>query len=38
MGDRSKSMARFEELVKIYPAGKYREKAKGMLDLIRKGN
>lgn len=38
LGDRAKSMARFEELIKYYPDGKYREKAKGMLELIRKGN
>lgn len=38
LGDRSKSVARFEELVKYYPTGKYREKAKGMLSLIRKGH
>lgn len=37
LGDRSKSMARFEEIIKYYPSGKYREKAKGMLSLIRKG-
>lgn len=38
LGDRSKSMTRFEELLKYYPTGKYREKAKGMLSLIRKGH
>ncbi|MBO9667994.1 MAG: tetratricopeptide repeat protein, partial [Bdellovibrio sp.] len=38
LGDKSKAMARFEELLKYYPEGKYREKAKGMLDLIRKGH
>lgn len=38
MGDKSKAMARFEELIKYYPNGTYREKAQGMLDLIRKGN
>lgn len=38
MGDKSKAIARFEELIKYYPNGTYRDKAKGMLDLIRKGN
>lgn len=38
LGDKSKSIARFEELIKYYPTGKYREKAKGMLSLIRKGH
>lgn len=38
LGDKEKSMARFEELIKLYPDGKYRQKAKGMLDLIRKGH
>ncbi|WP_413569103.1 tetratricopeptide repeat protein [Bdellovibrio sp. HCB117] len=38
LGDKSKSVARFEELIKYYPTGKYREKAKGMLSLIRKGH
>lgn len=37
MGDKTKSVARFEELMKYYPDGKYRDKAKGMLELIRKG-
>jgi type IV pilus assembly protein PilF len=37
LGEKAKSMARFEELVKLYPNGQYREKAKGMLSLIRKG-
>jgi len=38
LGDKSKSMARFEEILRYYPEGKYREKSKGMLDLIRKGH
>lgn len=38
LGEKSKSVARFEEVVKYYPNGKYREKAKGMLSLIRKGH
>lgn len=37
-GNKEKAIARFEELLKYYPDGKYREKAKGMLELIRKGN
>jgi tetratricopeptide (TPR) repeat protein len=38
LGDKSKAAARFEELIKYYPSGTYREKAKGMLSLIRKGH
>lgn len=38
LGEKSKSVARFEELIKYYPTGKYRDKAKGMLSLIRKGH
>lgn len=38
LGEKSKSVARFEEIIKYYPTGKYREKAKGMLSLIRKGH
>lgn len=38
LGEKSKSVVRFEELIKYYPTGKYREKAKGMLSLIRKGH
>ena len=38
IGDKTKAIARFEELIKYYPDGKYRDKAKGMLDLIRKGH
>lgn len=37
LGNKSKSMTRFEELVKFYPNGTYREKAKGMLNILRKG-
>lgn len=37
LGNKSKSMTRFEELIKYYPNGQYREKAKGMLDILRKG-
>ncbi|MGZ3770309.1 MAG: tetratricopeptide repeat protein [Bdellovibrio sp.] len=37
-GEKLKSAVRFEEIIKYYPTGKYREKAKGMLDLIRKGH
>lgn len=36
LGQKDKSMARFEEIVKLYPNGKYRDKAKAMLELIRK--
>jgi tetratricopeptide (TPR) repeat protein len=36
LGEKSKAIARFEEIIRYYPEGKYREKSKGMLDLIRK--
>lgn len=36
LGDKDKSMARFSEIVKLYPEGKYREKSKAMLDMLRK--
>lgn len=38
LGEKSRSVARFEEVIKYYPTGKYRDKAKGMLSLIRKGH
>ncbi|MBX2988185.1 MAG: tetratricopeptide repeat protein [Bdellovibrionaceae bacterium] len=37
LDEKDKSVARFQEIVKNYPEGKYREKARAMLDLIRKG-
>ncbi|WP_413582973.1 tetratricopeptide repeat protein [Bdellovibrio sp. HCB288] len=37
LGDKSKSIARFEEIIRYYPNGQYREKSKSMLELIRKG-
>ncbi len=37
LGEKEKSEARFNELIKMYPNGAYQEKAKAMLDLIRKG-
>lgn len=37
LGEKEKSVARFQEVLKIYPNGIYRDKARGMLDLIRKG-
>lgn len=36
LGDKDKSIARFTEIVKLYPEGKYREKSKAMLELLRK--
>ncbi|MFP5518436.1 MAG: tetratricopeptide repeat protein [Bdellovibrionia bacterium] len=38
MGNREKAITRFEELIKYYPNGEYREKAKGLIELIRKGH
>lgn len=37
LGNREKSMARFQEVSKLYPNGKFHDKAVAMLDLIRKG-
>lgn len=37
LGDSDKSVARFQEILKLYPEGKYRDKSRAMLDLIRKG-
>lgn len=36
MGQKSKAVARFEEVIKLYPNGAYRERSKQMLDLIGK--
>lgn len=37
MGEVKKSIARFEEVKKLYPNGRYNERARAMLDIIRKG-
>lgn len=36
VGQKSKSVARFEEMIKLYPRGKYIDKAKEMLETIRR--
>jgi type IV pilus assembly protein PilF len=36
LGDTEKSVARFEEIMKLYPDGQYRDKSRAMLDLIKK--
>lgn len=36
MGDRPRAEARLEEIVKLYPNGKYSERAKSALDTLRK--
>lgn len=36
IGESDKSRARFQEITKFYPDGKYREKAKAMLDVLAK--
>lgn len=38
LNQKQKSVARFQEILKIYPNGKYRDRARAMLDLIRKEN
>lgn len=35
---KEKSIARFQEILKLYPNGNYRDNARSMLDLIRKEN
>jgi outer membrane protein assembly factor BamD (BamD/ComL family) len=35
VGDKSRARARFEEIVKLYPNGKYVEKSRAMLQIIR---
>ena len=37
LGEKSKAVARFEEIVRLYPQGKYRDKSKALLEMIRKG-
>lgn len=37
LGQKDKSIARFKELTRMYPQGKYKEKAQAMLELINKG-
>ncbi|MGZ3745109.1 MAG: tetratricopeptide repeat protein [Pseudobdellovibrionaceae bacterium] len=36
LGNKEKAMARFSEIVKLYPEGKYREKSRAMLEMLRK--
>ncbi|MBX3039897.1 MAG: tetratricopeptide repeat protein [Bdellovibrionaceae bacterium] len=36
-GDPAKSKARFKEIISLYPDGKFREKARAMLQLLEKG-
>lgn len=36
LGNKEKSIARFSEIVKLYPEGRYREKSKAMLEMLRK--
>lgn len=36
IGQKDKSISRFKELIKIYPQGKFTEKAQGMINLINK--
>lgn len=37
MGDRDGALRRFQELPKIYPEGRYRDRSRAMVDLIEKG-
>lgn len=38
LGQKSKALARFEELIKLYPDGIYKDKAVRMSELIKKGH
>lgn len=38
LGDKKKSELRFEETIKLYPNGKYTDKAKSLLKLMREGH
>lgn len=36
-GDKNRSIIRFQEIIKYYPNGKFREKSKDMLQLLQRG-
>lgn len=36
-GDRARAKARFQEILKLYPNGRYRDRAQGMLQILEKG-
>ncbi len=36
LGDKQKSITRFEEVIKLYPNGKYSDRSKGMLNIIKR--
>ena len=36
LGNKEKAIARFSEIVTLYPEGKYRKKSKAMLEMLRK--
>lgn len=36
LGEKQKSITRFEEVIKLYPNGKYADKSKGMLNIIKR--
>lgn len=36
LGEKQKSIARFEEVIKLYPNGKFADKSKGMLNIIKR--
>jgi type IV pilus assembly protein PilF len=37
LGKTDKSTARFEEILKLYPQGQYRDKSRAMLEILKKG-
>jgi type IV pilus assembly protein PilF len=36
LGDKKRALSRFEEITKIYPDGKYRARARAMIDVVKK--
>lgn len=36
MGEKDKSITRFQEVIKLYPNGKYSDRSKGMLNIIKR--
>jgi type IV pilus assembly protein PilF len=36
LGEKQKSINRFEEVIKLYPRGKYADRSKGMLNIIKR--
>lgn len=37
LGNTDKAIARFEEIIRLYPQGQYRDKSRAMLEILKKG-